>query len=68
MVGDAANAHDKLGWRHQTSFIALVKEVADDLAILKAQTSSQPATESAPRMAGSAVSQLGLFSRQLASH
>jgi GDPmannose 4,6-dehydratase len=32
LVGDAGKAHQKLGWRHKTSFADLVKEmVASDL-------------------------------------
>jgi GDPmannose 4,6-dehydratase len=32
LLGDASKAHQKLGWRHKTSFADLVKEmVASDL-------------------------------------
>ena len=36
LVGDPTKAHEKLGWRHQTSFPELVREMVEsDLALLK---------------------------------
>jgi GDPmannose 4,6-dehydratase len=38
LIGDASKAHEKLGWRHKTSFADLVAEmVRSDLALLKSQ-------------------------------
>jgi GDPmannose 4,6-dehydratase len=38
LIGDASKAHEKLGWRHKTSFADLVAQmVRSDLALLKNQ-------------------------------
>ncbi len=38
LLGDSSKAHQKLGWRHRTSFPELVREMVDaDIALLKAQ-------------------------------
>ena len=39
LIGDPAKAHEKLGWKHTTSFPDLVKEmVASDLQLVKDET------------------------------
>ena len=38
LLGDPSKAHEKLGWKHTTSFKQMVKEmVAADLATVKAE-------------------------------
>jgi GDPmannose 4,6-dehydratase len=36
LIGDAGKAHEKLGWRHETTFDALVREMVEaDLAVVR---------------------------------
>jgi GDPmannose 4,6-dehydratase len=42
LLGDPKKAHEKLGWKHETSFAQLVKEMVDsDLKLLKQQAISK---------------------------
>jgi GDPmannose 4,6-dehydratase len=46
LLGDPSKAHAKLGWRHETSFEALVDEMmASDLAAARAAAGGRPADE-----------------------
>jgi GDPmannose 4,6-dehydratase len=39
LLGDPSKAHEKLGWRHTTTFAELVREmVAADLALIDRET------------------------------